>query len=196
MISRLKGVVLARDLERVEVETPGGVVYEVEIPLTLLDRLPREGQPVELRTVYIVREDSAALYGFLEPHERALFLRLLGADRVGAKLALAMMSTFSARRLARALTEKDLTALTQIPGVGRKTAERLALELADKVQDLAIGPEGKGGAAAPGAEEAVAALMGLGISFTDADRAVRAVLDEAETPPPLDALIRKALARR
>lgn len=196
MISRLKGVVLARDLERVEVETPGGVVYEVEIPLTLLDRLPREGQPVELRTVHIVREDSAALYGFLEPHERTLFLRLLNADRVGAKLALAMMSTFSARRLARALTEKDLTALTQIPGVGRKTAERLALELADKVQDLAIGPEGKGGAAAPGAEEAVAALMGLGISFTDADRAVRAVLDEAETPPPLDALIRKALARR
>jgi len=196
MISRLKGVVLAREMERVEVETPGGVVYEVEIPLTLLDRLPREGQPVELRTVYIVREDSAALYGFLEPHERALFLRLLNADRVGAKLALAMMSTFSARRLARALAEKDLTALTQIPGVGRKTAERLALELADKVQDLAIGPEGKGGAAAPGAEEAVAALMGLGISFTDADRAVRAVLDEAETPPALDALIRKALARR
>jgi holliday junction DNA helicase RuvA len=196
MISRLKGVVLARDLERVEVETPGGVVYEVEVPLTLLDRLPREGQPVELRIVYIVREDSAALYGFLEPHERALFLRLLNADRVGAKLALAMMSTFSARRLARALTEKDLTALTQIPGVGRKTAERLALELADKVQDLAIGPEGKGVVAVPGAEEAVAALMGLGISFTDADRAVRAVLDEAETPPPLDALIRQALARR
>jgi holliday junction DNA helicase RuvA len=196
MISRLKGVVLARDLERVEVETPGGVVYEVEVPLTLLDRLPREGQPVELRIVYIVREDSAALYGFLEPHERALFLRLLNADRVGAKLALAMMSTFSARRLARALTEKDLTALTQIPGVGRKTAERLALELADKVQDLAIGPEGKGVVAVPGAEEAVAALMGLGISFTDADRAVRAVLDEAGTPPPLDALIRQALARR
>lgn len=196
MISRLKGVVLARELDRVEVETPGGVVYEVEIPLTLLDRLPREGQAVELRTVHIVREDSAALYGFLEPHERALFLRLLNADRVGAKLALAMMSTFSARRLARALTEKDVTALTQIPGVGRKTAERLALELADKVQDLAIGPEGKGGAAAPGAEEAVAALVGLGISFADADRAVRAVLDEAESPPPVDVLIRKALARR
>ena len=196
MISRLKGVVLARELERVEVETPGGVVYEVEVPLTLLDRLPREGQPVELRIVYIVREDSAALYGFLEPHERALFLRLLNADRVGAKLALAMMSTFSARRLARALAEKDLTALTQIPGVGRKTAERLALELADKVQDLAIGPEGKGVVAVPGAEEAVAALMGLGISFTDADRAVRSVLDEAETPPPLDALIRHALTRR
>ena len=196
MISRLRGIVLARELERVEVETPGGVVYEVEIPLTLLDRLPREGQPVELRTVYIVREDSAALYGFLEPHERALFLRLLNADRVGAKLALAMMSTFSARRLARALTEKDLTALTQIPGVGRKTAERLALELADKVQDLAVGPEGRGAATAPGAQEAVAALMGLGIPFTDADRAVRGVLDEAGTPPPLDALIRKALARR
>jgi len=196
VISRLRGIVLARDMERVEVETAGGVVYEVEIPLTLLDRLPREGQSVELRTVHIVREDSASLYGFLEPHERVLFLRLLNADRVGAKLALAMMSTFSARRLARALAEKDLTALTQIPGVGRKTAERLALELADKVQDLAIGPEGTGGEAAPGAEEAVAALMGLGISFTDADRAVRAVLDEAETPPPLDALIRKALARR
>lgn len=197
MISRLKGTLLTREPDRVEVETPGGVVYEVEIPLTILDRLPREGQPVELRIVHIVREDSAALYGFLEPHERTLFLRLLNADRVGAKLALAMMSTFTARRLARALAEKDLTALVQVPGIGRKSAERLALELADKVQDLAVGPEGRSGPTPPGAEEAVAALVALGISFADADRAVRAVLEEAEPGGmPLDALIRKALAKR
>lgn len=196
MISRLKGTLLARETDRVEVETPGGVVYEVEIPFMILDRLPREGHPVELRTVHLVREDSAALYGFLEPHERTLFLRLLGASGVGAKLALAMMSTFTARRLARALAEKDLTALVQVPGVGRKTAERLALELADKVQDLAVGPEG-GGATPPGAEEAVAALVALGMSFGDADRAVRAVLEEAGPGGlPPEALIRKALARR
>lgn len=197
MISRLKGILLTREADRLEVETSGGVVYEVEIPLTVLDRLPREGQPVELRTVHLVREDSAALYGFLEGHERTLFLRLLGASGVGAKVALAMMSTFTARRLARALAEKDLTALVQVPGVGRKTAERLVLELADRVQDLAVGPEGRSGPTPPGAEEAVAALVALGMNFGDADRAVRAVLEESGPEGlPLDALIRRSLARR
>lgn len=195
MISRVKGILVSRELDRVEVETAGGVVYLVEIPVTLGERLPREGQAVELRTVQVVREDSQTLYGFLEPHERTLFVRLMGAAGVGAKTALACMSTFSPRRLARALVEKDLTALVQVPGVGRKLAERMVLELSDKVRDLAMGPEGKG-VAPPGAEEAVAALMALGLPFADADRAVRAALEAEEAPPPLDELIRKALARR
>jgi Holliday junction DNA helicase RuvA len=174
MISRLKGVLLTRDPESVEVETPGGVVYEVEVPLTVLERLPHPGAPVELRTVQVVTDSSVALYGFVDDLERTLFQRLLTASGVGGKLALAMMSTYRADRLARALVEKDLAALQQVSGVGRKKAERLAIELADKMADLAVaGPPHAGGAPGKGAQEAVQALVALGYSFSDADRAVR-----------------------
>ncbi len=192
MISRLRGTVLTRDAERVEVETSGGVVYEVEVPLTVLQRLPSPGGAVEIRTVQVVTENSVALYGFVDAHERTLFQRLLTASGVGAKVALAMMSTFSAERLARALVEKDLTALQQVSGIGRKKAEKIALELADRVADLAIvTPRAPGQSS--GAQEAVQALVALGYSFADADRAVREVL-EAGTPKTTDELIRKALA--
>jgi len=177
----------------VEVETAGGVVYEVELPLSVLGRLPPIGSAVELRTYHMVREDSAALFGFMEAHERELFKRLLTASGVGARLALAMLSTYSAPRLAQALAEKDLAALTQISGVGKKTAERIALELADKVQDLALVPDGTA-APSPALEGAVSALIALGYSFTEADSAVRAALDGGEELDT-EALIRKALAR-
>ncbi|MDG2283361.1 MAG: Holliday junction ATP-dependent DNA helicase RuvA, partial [Longimicrobiales bacterium] len=138
MISRLQGTLLAREGERVELETNGGVVYEVEVPLTVLERLPVPGGALALRTVQVVTETSVALYGFIDAHERALFQRLLTASGVGAKVALAMMSTYSAERLARALVEKDTVALQQISGIGKKKAEKIALDLADKVADLAI----------------------------------------------------------
>jgi len=192
LISRLRGTLLVRDLSSVEVETSGGVVYEVEVPLTIHERLPSVGSPVELRTVQVVREDSVALYGFLEPHERDLFKRLLTASGVGAQKALAMLSTYSARRLARALAERDITALSQISGVGKKTAERLALELSDKVRDLALVPEGTEGVS-PAVEGAVSALVALGFSFSDADAAIRKAL-RGEDNPTTDELIRKALS--
>lgn len=194
MISRLQGVLLGREGERVEIETQGGVVYEVEAPLTVLERLPSPGSAVELRTVQVVSETSVALYGFIDPHERALFRRLLTASGVGAKVALAMMSTYSAERLARALVEKDTAALQQISGIGRKKAEKIALDLADKVADLAImTPSGVGTGAPGGAQDAVQALVALGYSFSDADKAVRDVL-ETGTPDTTEDLIRQALA--
>jgi len=192
MISRLRGTLLSKELDRVELETGGGVVYEVEIPASILERLPPEGSPIEIRTLQLVRQDSATLYGFLELHERELFSRLLTASGVGAKMALAMLSTYSAHRLARALAEKDLPALTQIPGVGKKTAERIALELAEKVKDLAVGPEGEP-LVAPGGKEAVAALVALGYSFMNADRAVRRAIEDGD-PGSSEDLIRKALS--
>ena len=187
---------LTRSADTVEVETPGGVVYEVEVPTTVFERLPSEGDPVELRTLQVVREDSVSLYGFLTGGERLLFKRLLTASGVGPKVALAMLSTYTAERLARALVEKDVPALQQVSGVGRKTAERLALELADKVADLALdtGPVGPGGGGAPGVQEAVAALVALGYSFGEADQAVRAALAEGEAGSA-DVLIRRALAQ-
>lgn len=192
MISRLHGTVLSRDVDRVEIETGGGVVYEVEVPLTVLERLPQPGATIEVRTVHVVTDSSASLYGFVTAHERTLFQKLLTASGVGAKVALAMMSTFPAERLARALVEKDTTALQQVSGIGRKKAEKIALDLADKVADLAIvtptAPQG-GGAA----HDAVQALVALGHTFADADRAVRAVL-ESGAPESTEELIRRALA--
>jgi Holliday junction DNA helicase RuvA len=200
VISRLRGTLLTRTPERVEIATGGGVVYEVEVPFTVHRRLPAPGAEIELRTLQVVREDSASLYGFLEAHERELFRRLLGASGVGTKLALAMLSTYTAQRLARALVEKDVDALKQVTGVGRKTGERIVLELADKVADLAVTTgraedDGPGVGPAPaGVQEAVAALVALGYAFADADEAVRGVLAEGEVESA-DELIRRALQR-
>jgi Holliday junction DNA helicase RuvA len=193
MISRVHGVLLAREAGSVEVETPSGVVYEIEVPTTVLQRLPPVGQPVRLRTLQVVREDSVALYGFVDGGERLLFQRLLGASGVGPRLAVAMLSAYTAPRLARALVEKDVTALRQVSGVGKKTAERLALELADKVADLAVVTDVGGEGVNRGAQEAVAALVALGYDFSSADRAVRAALEDGEEGGA-DALIRRALS--
>ena len=199
MISRLRGTLISRELDHIEVETAGGLVYEVQIPLLILERLPKPPAPdFEIRTLQVVREDSVTLYGFMETFERELFSRLLGASGVGPKVALAMLSTYSARRLAQALAEKDVNALKQVSGVGKKTAERIVLELADKVEDLALGaagPDGARGGASPGAQEAVGALVALGYSFVDADAAVRRSLAEGEAAGT-DELVRRALAKR
>jgi Holliday junction DNA helicase RuvA len=192
LISRLRGILLSRDFSTVEVETAGGVVYEVEVPLTVDERLPAVGEAVELRTVQVTREDSVSLYGFLEADERELFRRLLTASGVGARLALAMLSAFSARRLAQALAEKDLVALTQVSGVGKKKAERIVLELSEKVGDLALAPEG-GLRVPPGVGEAVSALVSLGFSFTAADAAVRRAFKKSGDVPT-EELIREALS--
>ena len=196
MISRLKGTLLTREPDgTLEVETAGGVVYEVAVPLTVLTRLPSPGAHLELRTVHIVREDSATLYGFLEAIERDLFRRLLNAHGVGAALALKMMSSYTAHRLARAIVEKDANALKQVSGVGKKTAETIILELSDKLTDLAVGEPQGAGEASRGAQEAVSALVALGYSFTDADEAVRAVLQDGGGQS-VEEIIRKDLARR
>lgn len=196
MISRLHGTLLTRDPAAVEVETPGGVVYEVEVPLTVLQRLPQPGAKVELRTVQVVTDSSVALYGFIDDLERTLFRRLLGASGVGGKLALAMMSAYTADRLARALVEKDTAALQQVSGVGKKKAEKIALELADKVTDLAVTvPAAEGPTAAQGAQDAVQALVALGYSFADADHAVRLALEDG-AGGSTDELLRQALSYR
>ena len=197
MISRLRGILVTRDPGAVEVETPGGVVYEVEVPVTVLERLPARDSAVELRTVQVVTDNAVTLYGFIDDVERTLFQRLLTASGVGGKLALALMSAYRADRLARAIVEKDLAALQQVSGVGRKKAEKLVLDLADKVADLAV--SAPGGDAAPGgagAQEAVKALVALGYSFADADHAVRQALEEGASGAPADEILRRALSYR
>lgn len=193
MISRIRGTLLTREPDRVELLTSGGVGYEIEIPLSVFEKLPRAGQEVELLTHQVVREDDLMLFGFLQPSERKLFGRLLGASGVGPRLALAMMSTLTPTALVRAITDREVALLVQVPGVGKKTAERISLELGDKLDDLALpaGPSVKGAAA----QEAVGALVALGYSNVDASTAVRASIEQEGPEDDPKALIRKALAR-
>ncbi len=194
MISRIRGTVLARDLDRVEILTPGGVVYEVHVPLSVFQRLPAEGSELEILTAWLVLADVPHLYGFLDEVERSLFHRLMSVQKVGPKLAVAMLGAYDARRLARALAEQDIPALVQIPGLGKKTASRLVLELSDKVEDLAAASRHEGPAAQL-ASDAVAALVSLGYDFAEADAAVRSAMKDA-TFDSAGEIIRRALAAR
>ncbi|HEX2207635.1 MAG TPA: Holliday junction branch migration protein RuvA [Longimicrobium sp.] len=193
MISRIRGELMVRDLERVEVMTPGGVGYEIAIPTTVFERLPRLGEQVTLRTYHLVREDAVMLFGFLDENEKAVFIRLLTINGVGPRLALAMLSSMSAESVVRAVRERNVAALTAVSGVGKKTAERVVLELTGKLDDLAFASSGVG-QRAPAAEEALRALAALGVTQSDADRAVRAVVQEKGSLSAPE-LIREALAR-
>ena len=194
MISRIRGRVVGLDTDRVEIGAASGVVYEVHVPLSVFHRLPKVGAELELLTAYMVQDDKPSLYGFLEEHERELFHRLLRVHTVGPRLALGMLGTYHAGRLARAIAEKDSKALIQVNGLGRKTAERVIVDLADKVEDIATA-EGLAGPVARRVAEAVAALTGLGYSFAEADEAVRDVARD-ENAETTEEVVRLALARR
>ena len=195
MISQLAGRLVTRDVERVEIATSGGVTYEVSIPLGTFEALPARGEAVTLFTHLVVRDDEWLLYGFGSAHERAVFRRLLLATGVGPALALGMLSRFDADRLVRAIREKDVDTLQSVPRVGRKKAQQLVLDLADKLDDLS--GDGVAGApsAAPGADHAVRALVSLGVQPADADKAVREAMAAGGGAGDLAALIRDALGR-
>jgi Holliday junction DNA helicase RuvA len=193
LISRIRGELIVRDLERVEVMTSGGVGYEIAIPTTVFERLPRLGEQVTIRTYQLVREDALALFGFLDETERTVFTRLLTINGVGPRLALAMLSAMTAESVVRAVRERNVAALTAVSGVGKKTAERVVLELTGKLDDLAFASPAMG-QRAPAAEEALRALTALGVTQSDADRAVRGVIQEKGSLSAPE-LIREALAR-
>ncbi|MBK9549136.1 MAG: Holliday junction branch migration protein RuvA [Gemmatimonadetes bacterium] len=187
MIASLRGTLAVRDPSGIVVETTGGVGYLVEVPLGTFERLPAVGSEVRLLTELVVREDAWMLFGFDGAVERAVFRRLMGAAGVGARLALAILSTLGAERTVRAVRDKDLAVLASVSGIGRKKAERIVLELGDRMDDLpAAAP-----VASPAAD-AVRALMALGYPAAQADAAVRAAADSSGTLETA-ALVRRAL---
>lgn len=191
MIARVTGRLVARELDRVEVLTASGAAYELAVPLSTFEALPRLGEEVTLFTHLVVRDDAWALYGFATALERELFRRLLGATGVGPALALGMLSRFPAERLVRAITERDVGALQSIPRVGKKKAEQLVLDLAEKLQDLVeVGPPLPRSRAA---EDAVRGLVALGYSVAEAQSAVREVVIRADAPSEAADIIRDAL---
>jgi holliday junction DNA helicase RuvA len=197
VIAHIAGTLLAKELDRVQVMTVGGVGYELLVPLSVYETLPKVGETVQLHTHLVVKEDGWLLFGFSSTFERQVFQRVLDAKGVGPALALGLLSTLSAERLVRAIREKDIVTLQSVPRVGRKKAEQLVLDLADKLDDVrATAPAGVGrvgGDAA--AEDATRALVSLGYSTVDADRAVRAALDDGGKGMNAPELIRRALTK-
>ncbi|MDX2183952.1 MAG: Holliday junction branch migration protein RuvA [Gemmatimonadaceae bacterium] len=193
MITQVTGTVVVKDLDRVEVLTPGGLAYEISIPLSVFERLPEAGKPATLHTHLVVREDGWELYGFSAPHERQVFRRLLAAKGVGPALALGLISTLTADGVVRAIRDKDVATLTGVPRVGKKKAQQLVLDLGDKLDDLAAPgtPRAMGGGATT--DDALRALVSLGYSTAEAERGVRAALDGGATGGATE-LIRAALA--
>jgi len=192
VISAVRGTLAAKTADRVVVETAAGVSYEIAVPMGVLEGLPAEGHGIELKTVLVVREDGWALYGFDGELERAIFQRLLGASGVGPRLALSLVSTLGGARVVSAVREGDIAALCAVPGVGRKTADRLVLELKDRVQDIPLAETARRRVVP--AEQAVQALVNLGYPPADAERAVRAAASQDGAGEPAD-LIRRALQR-
>jgi len=158
VIARVSGRLAAKQADRVMIETPGGVGYEVVVPLGVMERLPAVGEAVSLATELVVREDGWSLYGFHDEAGRRFFQRLIGVSGVGPKIAMALMSALGVERGARAVKERNIALLASVSGIGKKTAERLALELADKLGDF---EEAVAAGVAPGGGAAEAALHAL-----------------------------------
>jgi Holliday junction DNA helicase RuvA len=190
MIASVRGTVTARSGDLVTIATAGGVSYEMAVPLGVLEQLPPAGGEVHLHTVLVVREDGWALFGFETADERIVFQRLLGANGVGPRLALGLLSALGSDRVVRAIAEGDLAALCTVSGVGKKKAERMVLELKDRMSDLEITGEPTGIGSA--GDQSVKALLTLGYGQMEADGAVRTALAANGTADTAD-VIRSAL---
>lgn len=195
MIARITGTLVAKELDRVQVMTSGGVAYELAIPLSAYESLPRAGEECTLHTHLVVKEDAWQLFGFATVFERRVFQRVLDAKGVGPALAIGLLSALSAERLVRAIREKDVATLQGAPRVGRKKAEQLILDLSEKMDDLTSERGTRDAELGTPAEDAIRALVSLGYSSQDAERAVKAALDSSTTTPSAPDLIRDALAK-
>jgi Holliday junction DNA helicase RuvA len=179
MIAHLAGRILRKSPQEVVVDV-GGVGYRVLIPVSTFYRLGEAGDTTELRVHTHVREDALNLYGFLSAEEQGIFERLIDVSGVGPKLAINILSGIEAAELVAALRSNDVPRLTRVPGVGRKTAERLVLELKDKL--AALGPGAPAAEAAPSAsaqkEDLLSVLANLGYGRAEAEKCVDRALGE------------------
>ena len=197
MIAHLRGRIVAKSPNQAVVEC-GGVGYDVTISVATFSALPRESSEVSLHIFTHVRDDQIALFGFAELQEKRLFERLLTISGIGPKLAITVLSGISTDRLVGAIRAEDHATLTKIPGIGKKTAERVVLELKDKLDDLASAiPEvGVGGRPRGRVEEdAMSALVNLGYARPVAQRAIEvAVAKDAAVAGEFEGLFRAAMA--
>lgn len=192
MISRLSGTLLEVNPPYLVIDV-GGVGYEVEVPNSVLDALPLVGEPFVIQTHHQVSQDHQSLYGFTGAAERTMFRQLLKISGIGAKLALTILSGASGDALARYVSDGDTASLTRLPGIGKKTAERIIVELRDKLDHLPQDGSGSTPAAAPSASrEATEALLSLGYKPAEVNRMVK---DAAEADMAAEDIIRRALQK-
>lgn len=192
MIGRIKGTLLEKHPPAILVDVQG-IGYEIDVPMSTFYGLPDKGNAVELLTHFVVREDAQLLYGFATQLERQLFRALLKVNGVGAKVALSILSGMSADEFFQCVAQKDAVALTKVPGIGKKTAERLVVEMQDKVDTLAGGSV-QPGISSPDTEsvksQALDALLALGYKQAEAKR----MLDKhASDGQSVEDMIRAAL---
>jgi len=197
VIARLSGILLDKNPPYLVIDV-NGVGYEVEAPLGVFSDLPENGKPLAILIHHHFSQDSQTLYGFASLGERELFRKLLKISGIGAKMALTILSGASGEELARYVSTGDVASLTRLPGIGKKTAERIIMELRDKLEGITIG--GSGGSAVAGtpvstepATEASHALASLGFKPTEVNRMIGAV---AEDGMEAEEIIRKALQTR
>jgi Holliday junction DNA helicase RuvA len=193
MIAHLRGTLLAKHPNQAVVET-AGVGYDVTISVPTFSDLPAVGCEVALHIHTHVREDALALYGFLRPSEKLLFEKLLTVSGIGPKLAITILSGMAADEMVRAIRGNDVARLTRIPGIGKKTAERMVLELRDKLPE--VGPAAAPTTPPPSAaeEDVLSALVNLGYQRATAEKALAAIGKDGESKS-FDSMFRSALSR-
>ncbi len=197
MIGRLRGVIVEKRPPWLLLDV-GGVGYELEAPMSTFYDLPATGESVTLYTHLAVKEDSHSLYGFASERERALFRSLIRVSGVGPRMALGILSGIRAEDFVRCIELQDSATLTRLPGIGKKTAERLLIEMRDRVNDLHGVPAVRAKGAAPAViaddpqSEAISALVALGYKPAEATRLVQSVAAAATTT---EQIIRLALQR-
>lgn len=173
MISRLTGTLLEKNPPQILVETAGGVGYDIDVPMSTFYQLPKTGERVSLLTHMVVRDDAQLLYGFGSEEERSTFRQLLKVSGVGPKVALSVLSGLSVNDLAQAVAMQESGRLIKVPGIGKKTAERLLLELKGKLNvDVRIAVGG-GAEVAPVTQDILNALLALGYSDKEALVAIK-----------------------
>ncbi len=193
MIGRIAGTLIHSQPPFMMVDC-NGVGYEIEAPLTVFFDLPPAGKPVVVFTHLVVRDDAHLLFGFSSIAQRAMFRELIKVSGVGAKMAITILSGFSAEEFSQCITDSDVAALTRLPGVGKKTAERLIVEMKDRVQKLpmdgggAVTDGGQGSSNGGNKAQAIEALESLGFKNADARRMVKSATGET-----VEEIIREAL---
>jgi Holliday junction DNA helicase RuvA len=194
MIAQLRGKIVVKETDRILIDV-GGVGYEVLIPFSTFYELEEPGNTVCLKIYTHVREDTLALFGFLTDKEKIVFTRLIQISGIGPKLANTILSGLPVEELVQAVSASDVTRISSVPGVGKKTAERIIVELKDKIKNLFPGVESTPDSVLAGSlsQDLVSALVNLGYPKNKSETIVSKVMKEADGP--FDEMLRKALRR-
>ena len=198
MIVLLQGYLMDKTVEHAVIDV-NGVGYQADIPLSTYYVLPPAGERVTLRTTLYVREDAMRLYGFATEEERSIFEMLIAVSSIGPRLALNMLSSIPAIELQACIAQAEVARLQTIPGIGRKTAERVVLELQEKIARLDATPSGLPRQSVPSDEQVVgdvvSALLNLGYKRNEAQRAVQGARRERDGRPELETLLKDTLQK-